>query len=402
MSEEKLSSRQLSAKLTAEYYERLHTAKERGKIVAWASSIVPQEFMEAMDIEVAYPENHAAAIAAKKGAIPMLERAETTGYSNDICSYARINLGYSEVMDSDILNLPRPDFVVCINNICNVLIKWYECLSKLFHVPFILIDVPFNTEYEVSESRISYIKGQFQEFIRQLEVICGRPFNYEKFHEVMEISQDSVKAWKKAMGYACKVPSPLNGFNIFNYMALIVCLRGRREAGLLFNTIAEEMELLISEGKSQFSVEEKYRVMWEGIAVWPFLGHTGGTLKSYGVNMTGSTYPDAWALVYDVNDLDGMARAYASVMNNCCIDRQVDLRTDIVKNAHCSGSVYHLNRSCKMMDFMQSDLRMRVFDKTHKPYTVFDGDQSDPRNYASAQYETRIQALVESMEPEKK
>jgi len=402
MSDEKMTSRQLSAKLTADYYVGLHTAKERGKIVAWASSIVPQEFMEAMDIEVAYPENHAAAIAAKKGAIPMLERAEATGYSNDICSYARINLGYSEIMDSEILNLPRPDFVVCINNICNVLIKWYENLSKIFNVPFILIDVPFNTEYEVSESRVEYIKGEFHEYIRQLEIVCKRPFNNDKFNEIMKTSQESVKAWKKAMGYACKVPSPLNGFNIFNYMALIVCLRGRKEAALLFNTIADEMEELLSEGKSQFSVEEKYRIMWEGIAVWPYLGHTGGTIKNFNINLTGSTYPDAWALIYDVGDLDGMARAYASVMNNCSIDKQVDLRTDIIDNASCSGTIYHLNRSCKMMDFMQSDLRQRVFEKNRKPYAVFDGDQSDPRNYSNAQYETRVQALVESMSQSKK
>ena len=402
MADEKLSSRELSKKLTADYYEGLRTAKERGKVVAWASSIVPEEFMEAMDIEVAYPENHAASIAAKKGAIPMLEKAESMGYSNDLCSYARINLGYASLMQSDILNLPRPDFVVCINNICNVLIKWYENLAKYFHVPFLLIDVPFNTEYEVSEDRIEYVKGQFQEFIHQLEKICGRPFNYDKFNEVMKISQKSVRAWKRAMSYAYRVPSPLNGFNIFNYMALIVCLRGRKEAELLFNTIADEMEELIKEGKSQFKVEEKHRIMWEGIAVWPYLRHTSGTLKNYNTNLTGSTYPDAWALVYEPGDLDGMARAYASVMNNCCMARQVDLRRDIIRDAKCDGVVYHMNRSCKMMDFMQAEMRRQVFDKTQKPYAVFDGDQSDPRNYTEAQYETRIEALAESMSESKK
>ena len=33
-----------------------------------------------------------------------------------------------------------------------------------------------------------------------------------------------------------------------------------------------------------------------------------------------------------------------------------------------------------------------------KPYVSFDGDQTDPNVYSEAQYETRVQALVEMME----
>lgn len=35
------------------------------------------------------------------------------------------------------------------------------------------------------------------------------------------------------------------------------------------------------------------------------------------------------------------------------------------------------------------------------PSVVFDGDQTDPRIFSQAQYETRIQALVEMMEENK-
>ncbi|SMC69997.1 2-hydroxyacyl-CoA dehydratase subunit D [Papillibacter cinnamivorans] len=402
MPDSNLNSRKLSAKLTAEYYERLYTAKARGKLVAWATSIVPQELLETMNVEVAYPENHAAAIASRKGALPFLERAENSGYSNDICSYARVNLGYSQTLESEILNLPKPDFVICINNICNVVVKWYECLARYFNVPYILIDVPFNHEYEVNQSRVDYIKAQFQDAIVKLEEICGKPFDYDRFEKVMEISQRAARAWRRAMDYAHRVPSPMIGFNMFNYMALIVCLRGREEAVLLFETVAAEMEALMAEGKSQFPGEEKYRILWDGIAVWPHLAHTVSTLHGMNVNMTGSTYPDAWTILYDVGDLDGMAKAYASIMNNICVQRQVDLRTQILTASQCDGAVYHLNRSCKVMDFMQFDVRKRVHDATGKPYAVFDGDQSDPRNYAEAQYETRMQALVESMDEQKK
>ena len=38
---------------------------------------------------------------------------------------------------------------------------------------------------------------------------------------------------------------------------------------------------------------------------------------------------------------------------------------------------------------------------TGVPYTTFDGDQSDYRNYSEAQFETRIQGLVEVMKARK-
>lgn len=293
-SKQKMNSKQLIKKMQDDYYADLANAKKNGKKVAWASSIVPQEFMEAMDIAVAYPENHSAAIAAKGGAMPFLEHAEAMGYSNDICSYARINLAYSDIMESDLVNIPAPDFIVCINNICGVLVKWYENLAKYWNVPYILIDSPYNYDYEVTPERIAYIKEQFKDFIVKLEEICGKPFDYEKFHKVMEISNRTARAWAKAMDYAAQKPSPLDGFNMFNYMSMMVCLRGKESTYQLYEAIAEEMEEYIKEGKSQYKGEQKYRLMWDGIACWPYLSHNYKTFVNNNIILAGSTYPKAW------------------------------------------------------------------------------------------------------------
>ena len=52
-----------------------------------------------------------------------------------------------------------------------------------------------------------------------MEQIAGQPFDYDRFREVMEISSEAAKWWKKAMALAQAVSSPMNGFDIFNYMA---------------------------------------------------------------------------------------------------------------------------------------------------------------------------------------
>jgi len=69
--------------------------------------------------------------------------------------------------------------------------------------------------------------------------------------------------------------------------------------------------------------------MWDGIACWPYLGHNFKTFKNHGINMVGSTYPEAWTLLYEAGDLDSMARAYSAIVLNLNLERNIDLR---VKN----------------------------------------------------------------------
>jgi len=54
------------------------------------------------------------------------------------------------------------------------------------------------------------------------------------------------------------------------------------------------------------------------------------------------------------------------------------------------------------MDFRQFEVQRRVEAATGVPSVIFDGDQTDPRAFSLAQYETRVQALVEMMEERKK
>ena len=82
-----------------------------------------------MGLYVVYPENQAAGIAARGGGERMCSEAEGEGYSNDICAYARISLAYAKLKDAPEQNMPQPDFMLCCNNICNCMIKWYETVS---------------------------------------------------------------------------------------------------------------------------------------------------------------------------------------------------------------------------------------------------------------------------------
>ncbi|WP_082759797.1 2-hydroxyacyl-CoA dehydratase subunit D [Abyssisolibacter fermentans] len=395
---ESMTSKEMLNILVAKNMEDARKAKERGDLVCWSSSIAPCEFCEAMGIYTVYPENHVVGIAARKGAPELLEYAERKGYSNDICGYARANLAYMDVQKCVSEELPLPDLVLLCNNICETLLKWYENIAYELNIPLLIVDVPYNHDKEITEENIQYVEAQFHDIIHQLEVICNKPFDEKKFQEVMKVSAQNAKDWYDATMLCSARPSPLSGFDMFNYMALIVCMRGKKECGMTFRKLKEELEEKISRGECGLkNAEEKYRIMWDGIACWPYLSHTYKVLKKHGINMTGSTYPSAWALEYTPGNLFEMAKAYTGMGNNLSLEGQINLRKSIIEETQCDGVIMHMNRSCKMCDFLQYEVGKELNDSLNIPITTFDGDQADPRNYSKAQYETRMEALVEMM-----
>lgn len=399
MQETRRTSKEWVADMLRRHYEEARQAKAEGRLVCWSTSIAPQELLTTMDIVTIYPENHAAAIGARKDTDPFIAHTERAGYSSDLCSYARVNLAYAELQHSKAENMPLPDFLLCTSNICHTVIKWYENLSRELKIPLILFDTPFNHTDTVQDHNAKYMEGQLYHIIDQLEELTGRKFDYDKLQKVMEISNETCYWWNQATAMAAARPSPLDGFEIFNYLAIIVFGRGLPEARDLFHLWYDELAEKAARGQGPWKdQEEVYRVLWDGIACWPYLRCTYKTLKNLGINMVTSTYPKSWTISYPTGDIEGMARAYSgNVYPNRNLHYDVENMVGLVKKFDLDGIVFHSNRSCKLMDFRQYEVQRQVLEQCGVPSVIFDGDQTDPRLFSEAQYETRIQALAEMM-----
>jgi benzoyl-CoA reductase/2-hydroxyglutaryl-CoA dehydratase subunit BcrC/BadD/HgdB len=107
------------------YYMEAKSARISGRKVAWITSGGPVEPLIAMDVIPVYPENHGAMIGASKMGTELCEKAESMGYSSDLCSYARSDIACATVNGGPIGGLPRPDMLICCNNICGTVLKWY-------------------------------------------------------------------------------------------------------------------------------------------------------------------------------------------------------------------------------------------------------------------------------------
>ena len=387
-------------KIAADAYTDAIAAKKAGKPVAWMASNFPIEIPETLGIATVFPENQCAAIAARGAGERMCNVAEADGYSNDICAYARISLAYAKLKECPEQEVAMPDVLLCCSNICHCMIKWYENLSIELGVPMILIDIPFNPNYEPSQEMLDYVTAQFWEAVHRLEDMFGLKWEDEKFKQVAAHSSKSSKLWIAATEEGRHTPSPFNGYDLMNHMAVMVTARGKEEAVEAMDTLLKEYKQNVAEGKSTFRVEEKYRIMTEGIACWPYLRVTSRGLKDRGINMVTTIYADGFGFIYDT--FEEMIRAYCIVCGCINLERARDKRLKLAKNANIEGILVHNNRSCKLWSGFMNEMSRQIGKECNVPVISYDGDQADPRNFSEAQYDTRVQGLMEIMEANKK
>ena len=93
--------------------------------------------------------------------------------------------------------------------------------------------------------------------------------------------------------------------------------------------------------------------------------------------------------------------AYSYVPNSNCFERELKLRVDDAINNKVDGAVFHMNRSCKHWSGTLYEMERQFREQTGVPTVCFDGDQSDPRVFSEAQYDTRVEALMEIMDENK-
>ncbi len=212
----------------------------------------------------------------------------------------------------------------------------------------------------------------------------------------MAVSNECGRQWRRASAYFESDPSPVNGFEMFNYMALMVCARGRKDTVEAIRMLADEMEERCRKGETTFRGEPRHRIMMEGIACWPHLQHNYQTLKNQGCNLCGTVYTETWGRMY--GSLDEMLLSYSVVLDNTNLERSCDRRVNLARRTRCDGVVMHLNRSCKAWDGILFEMERKIREETGLPTMMYDGDQSDPRCYAKQQYETRVEGLCEIMD----
>ena len=388
-----------------DYYAAAKRAHDEGKLVAWCTGVSPAELLRSFDVVPVFPENHAAMCGARKVASYLIEEAEAQGYSMDLCSYARIDIGSllaGENTKSPIGGLPKPDFVVAANASCVTVQKWYEALGRLWGVPVIVLDIPFNHNIVdrsgIHPDALGYLVAQMHEMVAFLEQQTRRKFDYARFQESIALSRQAAEAWAEALRLCEATPSPLNMFEGFIAMGPIVAARGTPETVKYYQDIRAEVAERVAQGVAAVP-GERFRLFWDNIPLWYRVRETAEQLAAHGACVVAATYPQSWSFQYLDPDrpFETLAEALNLVTVNWGVKQRSAKMRQVVQQFACDGLIMHSARTCKAYFIGQYDIRNAIEREFGVPGLVIDADHTDPRAFSETQVAARIDAFMESL-----
>ena len=401
------SGKRLTRLITNGYMDNIVKAQQ-GAFVVWIAIIVPAEIFAGFDnVIYSVPESHSALCAGKGVGVPLCEKAENLGYSMDLCSYARIDLGchFNQGADSPAGGLPKPDLLVSNNNNCTLLAKWFDVYHREWDIPHFVLDIPFC--YQSQKQRdMEYIVSQFQDLIQTIEKLSGQTFHPEKMAKAWEYSAQATMHWRRFLRAAHNRPSGITAFDSFVQMAPTLTMRGTPELAEHYRLLADEAEERVAKG--EFPVpDEKYRLLWDNIAPWHQLRKMSSRLRDLDANIISATYTYCIGSLEgsldpldfaNLSPLEGMAR----VQNFTICPHGLQLRGKAMKQAIADmgidGVVFASNRSCKVYSLMQMDQQRYVQEELGVPTVMIDVDHADARKYSEETAFVRMEALLESID----
>ncbi|HPL31929.1 MAG TPA: 2-hydroxyacyl-CoA dehydratase family protein, partial [Smithellaceae bacterium] len=207
--------------LVKNIYKSAHEAKDQGKKVAYIM-VASQydEILRAMDIVPLPTENYAGLCAAKRDMDRFLLKAEADGYSQVLCSYARIGLGFDSLRKelgripegSPDGGMPVPDMMLGSSAVCDPRFKWYQATSRYLEVPTFGIDVvappPQADLNAVRDYYIQYQRDQLKGLIGFLEAQTGKKMDPDRLWEAIRLGDRAWQLWYDIDRLRVAIPCP--------------------------------------------------------------------------------------------------------------------------------------------------------------------------------------------------
>ena len=371
-----------------------------GRKVAWVSSGAPVEFLDALGFYLLYPENHAVLCATRRRTEELAGVAEDAGYSRDLCSYARTDVGSVLSGKTPVGRLPKPDLLVCCDNICQSVLYWYRVLAHRFRVPLIVIDTPFIYS-EPDEHAVDYVKRQIEQAIGVAEEVAGKSLDPKELEKISRRAKEAAVLWQRALQLSRHKPAPFTAFDQFIHMAPVVEMRGAEVTLEYYRTLIAELEEKAKRGEGAVA-NERIRLLWDNLPIWPRLRWLQKRLAERGAALVASTYTNAWAELTHLMDptkpLDSAARAYLQPLLNRGTGYKLQVMQGMAKDYGVNGAILHSDRSCKPYSVGQMDQRERLSKEAGIPVMLLEADHADPRSFSEEQVANRLSAFLEVLE----
>lgn len=395
-------------------------AKENGQKVAYFMvSSQYDEIIRAMDIVPVPTENYAGLCAAKRDMDRFLQKAEADGYSQSLCSYARIGLGFDSVRKETGCmpegapdgGMAAPDMMVGSSGVCDPRFKWYQATARYRHVPTYSIDVVVPPDdADINAVRDHYIKYQTEQFrglIAFLERQTGKKMDMEYLWEKIRLNDEAWRLWYEIDLLRKAVPCPMPSQDHFSIMVPGHFYGGTQIAVDFYQELYDEVKVRV-ENKVGMIPDEKYRLLWAGglppwhtLWIFNYFESLGAVFVIENVYRTSdpSEVPShvkdpveymAW------RSFLGLTKRHEKAKTNSG-HHTVEWLLEFINDYGVDGAVFHNCRSCRATSLGQINMKNILGRYTQIPMMQLNSDMVDIRDYSEAQWKAQIGAFMESL-----
>ncbi|MCP4761640.1 MAG: 2-hydroxyacyl-CoA dehydratase [archaeon] len=379
------------------------------KKTAWTTSGFPVEFLWAYDIYPYLPENCATVSAARKISQDLIEYAESVGYSNNLCSYFKTNVGaYDKKISFTVGGIEKPDFMCCTNTICDTHSKWFQIQARKMNVPIFVWDIPSyvsGSDEKVMARYIDYVVEQGYEFRDFVYDVTGKKFNEKKFIATMKKADYMAKLWMELFEYRKMTPAPIGYADTLGDVFPMFALVGTQKGIDFYEKLVAEVRDAVKIGKGVVP-EEKYRLMFEGIPFWYKIKYFH-QLAQYGAVVTYESYTYSFGARRIItgnpdNDLREAAKLIVHSPYFYNLETRIKYFKEIIEDYKIDGMILHYNKSCRPSTTGMPDLKNVIQKECGIPVLLLECDMNDPRAFAEGPMQNRLESYIELLEANKK
>ena len=278
----------LRAKVNETYLKSVE-AMRAGKPTVWAmlNFYYGDPIIKAMDLEVVYPENYGAAMAAMGVAQSYLDRADAEGFPTHLCGYSRVNLGYTSRMmkelkgeippEAPLGGMPKPIFLMASTAVCDARYKWFQALGRYMDVPVWTFEAPIPGVKEL------FMEGSYKrmvdlgvkharEFVAFVERMLGKKMDWDRLSETVDLMIEINQLWHETNELRKAKPCPMHGRDFWSSMPPALFLMGDLKDSLqCFQNMYDEVKYRVDNYIGAIA-EERYRLLFAELPPWHSLG----------------------------------------------------------------------------------------------------------------------------------
>lgn len=409
----------LQKDMLAKQFQDLATAKDAGKKVVY--TFVPGNLTElilSFDMLPVYPEINALQSGMRKKSANYIKDAEKIGYSEDVCTYVKCDIGM--MLNGNIgptgEKLPNPDLLLLSYTGCFTFLKWFENLERLYPgVPVAMLHTPYQEDGKISQEQVDYMVKQLkEEVIPKMELVSGKKFDQERLSKMLEYSAQSEDLLVNVLQSAKNVPTPIDAYfaGVYYIGPIFTAFRGTEEAvsyyKVLWDEVQERMKLglgpVTPEGELK---EQRFRLVMEGPPNWTNFREFWKIFYDMGAVIVASSYTKVGG-VYDLGfrhdpsaPLESLSRYCMGCYTNMNLPQRVGMLEQYVTEYKADGFLINSIKSCNSFSAGQLMIMREIEQRTGVPVGFIESDLVDPRYFSYANIKNRLESYFQMLEQRK-